>query len=76
MDNAPARRAKRRRLFAEVPADRREEKVAWMPPIGDGGGPEARNRTLRAVGGTSLAYPFTGHISKGRAKRGLRNNGL
>jgi hypothetical protein len=52
MGKAPARRAKRRSLFAEVPADQREEKAPGMAPTGDGGGLEARNRMLRAVRGT------------------------
>jgi hypothetical protein len=42
------RRANRR--FAVVRADQREEKAARMPPPADEGGPEARNRMLRAVG--------------------------
>jgi hypothetical protein len=45
-----------------------------MAPTGDGGGPEARNRMLRAVGGVVFARPLTGHIAK-TMTRGARNKG-
>jgi hypothetical protein len=56
-------------FFPGAPADRREEKAPGMAPTGGAGGPEARNRMLRAVGGVVFAVPaHHRHMSKNHAK--------